>query len=410
MPNNQLKIIKLVSEKKKEIIKFTQELVKASSVNPYLPNESFKINRPIEKKVALVIFNKLKEFGLKPKLISALKNRPNVFCKIGENKNPSLIFNGHMDTVSVGNSSEWKVNPFSAAIIKNKLFGRGALDMKANLAAMVFATGIISELKPRGSLIFTAVVDEEPGAYSEIGTKYLLKKGLNADACIVGEPGMKKICIGTKGGYRFKIIVKGEAVHTGTSAWEKKEKGANAVTMMAKILLILENLKFTYKKVKIFKNKKMVITPGTLIQGGLGINIVPDYCEATVDIRLLPAQNKRQIKKEIFNSINKLKIERSKIKIEIQDLMFVPSVYINPTEKIVEVLKNNSKAILKKEPQIGVGGPWCDAHFFIEKGIPTICGFGSEGDNVHGANEFVFIASIIKTCQIYILTAVDFLN
>jgi acetylornithine deacetylase/succinyl-diaminopimelate desuccinylase-like protein len=71
--------------------------------------------------------------------------------------------------------------------------------MKSSLATMIFAMKVLSEFNLKGNLIFTAVVDEEPSAYSEIGTKYLLKQGLKGDACIVGEPRTKKVCIGCKG-------------------------------------------------------------------------------------------------------------------------------------------------------------------------------------------------------------------
>lgn len=404
------KIIDKIEKSKAEIIKFSQTLIKAKSPNPHSPNESWKINKPIEKEVAELISNKLKEFGLKPKFVSALSNRPNVVCSLKKSGKPTLIFNGHMDTVPIGDESKWEYSPFSAKIIDNKLYGRGSLDMKSSLAAMIFAMKVLSEFDLKGNLIFTAVVDEEPGAYSEIGTKYLLKQGLKGDACIVGEPGTKKICIGCKGGYRLKIITKGESMHTGTSSWERKEKGINAVTKMARILLALENLKLKYKPVKIFKGRKSVVTPGTLIKGGSGINIVPDYCEATVDIRLMPGQTKESIKKEILHCIEKLKQKDTQVKAEIQDLIFVPSVYISENEKIVKILKENVNFVLGRHPEIGPAGPWCDAHFLIKKGIPTICGFGPDGENQHAVNEFVYINSIIQVCKIYSLTAFNFLK
>ena len=226
MDKIKLKIITEIEKSKAEIIKFSQELIKAKSPNPYQPNESWKVNEPIEKEVAKLIFNKLKEFGLKPKFVSALSNRPNVVCSLKKKGRSTSIFNGHMDTVPVGDENKWKYPPFSAKIVDNKLYGRGSLDMKSSLAAMIFAMKVLSKLNLKGNLIFTGVVDEEPGAYSEIGTKYLLKYGLKGDACLVGEPGTKKICIGCKGGYRLKIITKGESAHTGSGSWERKEKGS----------------------------------------------------------------------------------------------------------------------------------------------------------------------------------------
>jgi len=410
MENIKQKIINEIEKQKDEIINFAQKLVRTKSVNPYTPEISSKINEPIEKEVAKLIYEKLKEFGLKPRYVSVLPNRPNVVCSLKNNGNPTLILNGHMDTVSIGNEKDWKVNPFSSKIIDGNLYGRGAYDMKASLAAMIFTLKVLSELDLSGNLIATFVVDEEAGACSEIGTKYLLEHRIKGDACIICEPGTKKICIGTKGGYRFKLISKGESISTGSSKWERKEKGNNAAINMANILLELEKLELDYKESRLFKDRKPVITPGTLIKGGSGINIVPDYCEATVDIRLMPGQTKEQVKSKIFNCIEKLKRKDPKINIEIQDLIFVPSVYISKNEKIVKILEENAKIILGRKPEIGVAGSWCDAHFFIQKGIPTICGFGPDGDNFHGINEFAYVDSIIQVTKIYSLTAYDFIK
>lgn len=410
MQPTKSQIIREIEKSKGDIIKFAQRLVMAKSVNSFLSHESWKMNKSIEKEVAKLIYNKLKEFGLKPKYIGALSNRPNVVCQLGNSGKPVLIINGHMDTVAAGDISKWKYPPFLGKVANGKLYGRGGADMKSALAAMVFVMRILSKFKTKGSLIFAAVVDEEPGACSEIGTKYLLKKGLKADACIVGEPGINKICIGTKGGYRIKIITRGESTHAGSSEWERKEEGINAVTKMAKILLALEELKLKYRPINIFKNRKPVITPGALIEGGTGANIVPDYCEAIVDIRLMPEQTKEKVKSEIRNCIKKLQQKDPQIKAEIQDLMFVPPVYISKDEKIVKILKKNAEFILKREPRIGVSGPWCDAYFFIERNIPAICGFGPEGKNIHGIDEFVYVKSVIQANKIYALTAAEFLG
>jgi acetylornithine deacetylase/succinyl-diaminopimelate desuccinylase family protein len=398
-----------ISEENKELINFLRELVQAKSVNPYTPEESWKISEPIEKEVASLIYEKLKDFGLKPKFVYAFKNRPNVVCSLKNKGKPTLFFNSHMDTVDVGNMSKWKFNPFSAKIVDNKLFGRGAADAKGGLAAMVFAMKKLIEYKNGidGNVIFTASVDEEPGACSRIGTKLLLDKGLKGDACIIGEPGSKKIAIGHRGVYRFKIITYGEAASTGTSEWERKKKGINAVTKMAKILLALENLKLKYRHSKIFPNRTPVITPGTIIKGGDAINVVPDKCEALCDVRLLPGQTKEKVKKQIVDCILKLQRKDSWIKFKIQDLAYVPSVYISKDERIVKVLKKVARSILKKDLKVEGAGPCSDAYLFINKNIPTVM-FGPNGRNVHAENEFVFIDSIIKTCEIYTKVALEF--
>ena len=85
----------------------------------------------------------------------------------------------------------------------------------------------------------------------------------------------------------------------------------------------------------------------------------------------------------------------------------IPNFYC---PEIVKILKENATSILDKEPEIGPAGPWCDAHFLINKGILTICGFGPDGENQHAINEFVYTNSIIQVCKIYALTAFDFLK
>jgi len=123
-----------IQKEDKQLIEFLQELVQINSVNPYTPEESQKVEEPIEKEVANAIYEKLKEFGLKPKFVSAIKNRSNIVCSLKKKGKPVLIFNAHMDTVDVGDRQKWKFDPFSAKIVGKKLFGRGALDAKAALA------------------------------------------------------------------------------------------------------------------------------------------------------------------------------------------------------------------------------------------------------------------------------------
>src|SRR4030042_3405959 len=181
MNKDQQKIIQVIENNSKKLIEFTQTLIKIKSVNPYTPDISSMIDKPIEKEVAQSIFDKLSSFGLEPKFQADLPNRPNVICPLKKQGSPVLILNGHMDTVSAGDKTKWKYPPFSGKIKGNKLFGRGSFDMKTSLAAMAFAMKALKDISLKGNVIFTAVVDEEPGAYSKIGTEYLLKKGLNGD-------------------------------------------------------------------------------------------------------------------------------------------------------------------------------------------------------------------------------------
>lgn len=387
-----------------EQIKFLQKLVKTKSSNPFTPENSLS-DTPIELKVAKLIKNKLEEIGLSPKFKGISLNRPNVICEIKGDGEKTLILNGHMDTIVP--PENYTFNPYSGEIKDNKLFGVGSTDMKASLAIFVFvAKALVSlNLKLKGNLILTFVVDEEPGAYSKYGTQYLLDQGLKGDAAIVAEPGNKKICIGHRGGYRFKLTTFGESVHTGTSEWEKKEKGKNAITEMAKIIQLLQDLKIPFSSSAIFPNREPVFSFPTIITGGKSINLIPDRCEAYGDVRLLPSNAAQQIKQLISE-----KLAGKNIKYKLKDILSVPAVEISQEEEIVKLLSKHSQQILAHQPVLEGSGPWNDGWMFIGRGIPTVCGFGPDGENVHSKDEFVYLNSIKQVTEIYLRTIIDFLK
>ena len=405
--NIKLKIIEEIEKSKKEQIEFLQKLVQTSSVNPNMsdPTKSSPYD-PIELEVAELIFNKLKEIGLSPKYEGISSSRPNVVCEFGkkEKEKKTLIFNGHMDTVPP--VREWDFGPFFGAIQNGKLYGSGVLDMKSALCCYIFMakTLLKFEKELNGKICLQFVIDEEPMAASHFGTRYLLEKGYVGDAAIIGEPGTYKITIGNRGGHRFKIEVFGESVHTGSREWEQKKEGLNAVLEMDKVINALQNLKFPAKEYPVFPGRKNVLTFPTIINGGKAINIVPDSCIAFGDTRILPGITKEFMEKEIRKRIDKLGV-----KYKLTPIVYVPAVFIKPTESIVEILKNNTKQILKREPITEGSGPWSDMWMFIDKGIPAI-NFGCDGKGMHSKNEYVEIQSVIDATKIYALTALDFLK
>jgi len=404
--NNKIKekIIAEIEKFKNEEIKFLQALVQTSSVNPNMgdPTKSSPYD-PIEIEVAELIFKKLKEIGLSPKFESVSPSRPNVVCEFGKGK-ITLIFNGHMDTVPPPGGYDF--NPFLGFVKSGKLYGAGALDMKSALCCYVYMAKVLLkyEKELKGKICLQFVIDEEPMAASHFGTRYLLEKGYTGDAAIIGEPGTRKITIGNRGGYRFKIEVFGDAVHTGSREWEQKKKGKNAILEMTKVINSLQDFEFPAEQHPVFPGRKNVLTFPTLITGGKAINVVPDSCVAFGDTRILPGITKEFMEKEIKKRIDKLEV-----KYKLTPVVYVPSVFIKPEEKIVKILKDNTLQILKKEPIVEGSGPWSDMWMFIDKGIPAV-NFGCDGEGMHDKNEYVELKSVIEVTKIYALTALDFLN
>jgi succinyl-diaminopimelate desuccinylase len=406
--NKEDRLKKQIERNFSDQVFFLQSLIQTKSANPFTPEKSDP-QAPIELEVAKLIENKLQEFGLKPKRIALFPaERPNIVAKIkGQSGHRSLIFNGHMDTIMP--ASDYTFNPYSGLVKNGKIFGVGSADMKASLACFIFMAKALKDLKIklRGDLILTFVIDEEPGASSEFGTNYLLNQGLKGSAAIVAEPRTDKIAIGCRGGYRFKITTFGQATHTGMEDWEKKRRGHNAVLDMAEIISALKDLSLPLILSPNFPGVKSVFTFPTIINGGTAINIVPERCEAYGDVRLLPKNTPRQIKNLI---LKKLKPLRKKINFKLEDIVIVPGVEIKANERIVRVLLKNAQNVLGKTPEIRGARPWDDSWMFIRRGIPTICGFGPDGDGIHGKDEYAELESIKKVTEIFTRTVIDYLG
>src|SRR5260370_38952364 len=142
-----------------------------------------------------------------------------------------------MDTVE---PSDYTRDPWGGQIEEGRLLRVGAADAKAQIAAFIYAAYALQrlDLNVGGHLTLAFVVDEESGACSPYGTKYLLEQGLlDGDAAIVGEPGNQMIAIGHRGLYRFRLTTYGEATHTGIRACEQGIQGNNAFLAMARVYL-----------------------------------------------------------------------------------------------------------------------------------------------------------------------------
>ena len=380
---------------RKEIINFTQKLIQIPSVEG------------LETKVCQLIEKKLAKYGFKGQYFGEDKERLNFIVRLkGENSSRILLFNGHTDVVSSGDESKWQYAPFSAKLVNNKIYGRGAADMKGGLVSLVLTAILLKEskIKLNGDIVFAFTANEENAQSEGTGVQYLLKKNLlKANVCIVAEPKTNYINIGSRGVYRFSIKTIGRSWHTGRI----RDVGTNAVLKMAKVLLALDKYKLKYRVHRYFPPPK--ISAGTVICGGTTINVVPDECESLVDIRLSFGQTKQSVKRDLNLLFQKLKKKDKKLKIKIKEMLYVPPAIINENHEIVSLLQKYAKEILCFSPQLKVTGPAGDSNFLINKGIPAVM-FGPNGENFHSENEFVEIESIFQVAEIFTQTAIEYLK
>lgn len=383
-----------IESHQKNLITFLQKLVQTSSQNDI---DSLEL-------IVKVVSQELKKFGFKPISIGDKKTLSILcFCN-SESKGKKLWLDAPLDTVSIGDKRKWKYPPLSGKIINGKLYGRGSGDCKAGIAIFVYVAAAIFQSKGKinGQLILTFDSGEQSGDF--IGMRNILKKGIKADACIIGYPGTEEIAIGSRGFLRLNITTLGKSAHAGA----RYNVGVNAISKMIKLTQALEKLKMRYKKTSLFKfGPKLTVSQ---IEGGQAINIVPDQCNIKVDIRLVPSQTKETVMRDIESLLKKLKKDDHQFQYELQPYLYEPPFQTSVNSKIVKILKNNAQKILNKKVKLIASGASNVGNIIRNRGIDTISGFGVDGDNFHSENEFIFVNSIIPVVKIYIKTILDFLK
>lgn len=371
----------------KDIIDFIQKLVSTPSVNGI--NNEVEIINCIEAEVV--------KLGLPYKIYSKDSNHPNIF--VGENfsKKEGLLFIAHVDTAGVGDESKWTHKPFGGEIFENKLYGRGAIDNKSGIAISLYTLKSLADKGKLSSAKFIGVSDEECGADSVFGARYLLDQGLQAKSAVYTYSGNDVITIGHRGQVKLWINVKGESAHSGSSSWQNGTRGASAINALNEFLTELNkfNMDGTHEAFPNYTFKQTVL----YIEGGNTTSLVPDKARCLIDARLLPIHKND----EYIEHVTKLtkSFETEKVKFDIDVDTNLPAAFIKNDEKIVTVLKTLTKEILNVDPEVRGCGPANEGYMFIKSNIPTICGFGVSGDGMHSKDEYLAIDSVSKTLEIY---------
>jgi len=387
------KIRELAQRYNQPLVEFCQELVRTPSVN----------GKDFEREISQLVADRAKKLGLPQELKALDEDRPNVFVGTNFDQKAGLLFVAHLDTVSIGDETKWKHRPFGAEIEDGKLFGRGAIDCKAGIALSIYSLKILHDLGQPDIAKFAGVVDEESGADSKLGARFLLDKGLNAQGAIYTYPGIETVTIGHRGLVRLWIEAQGEAAHTGSKSWQDGTKGANAIEALARFINGLSEITIPGSH-EVFPGYTFKHTP-TIVQGGSGESTVPDRAKVLVDARLLPNHDNEAYIQVIKDLVEKL--GGGKVKFDVQVKTNIPGVAISPDEKIVQILKKLDEEVMGIKPEIRGSGPASEGYMFVKAGIPTICGFGAEGDGVHSADEFLKLESLPKILEMYVRAAIE---
>jgi len=282
------------------------------------------------------------------------------------------------------------------------MYGRGVADSKIGIAIFCYLAKELSDNSEfKGNIILGFDANEQSGEYSGIRDIIKTQKP-KADVCILGYQGVDEISIGMRGWLRLKIITKGESAHTGS----REKRGNNAIHQMADVITALRKLNPEGKKELFFEYGSAFNV--SLIEGGTSINIVPDECEISIDIRFLPSQSKQEIMSKIEKALKELKNKNSNIHYEIEFLRCESPFLTNPKDKFVKLLQQNAEAELKTKIPLVTSGAGSVGSVITELKMPIINSFGCRCDNVHSSNEWVDITTVSKVFDIYRKTILGF--
>ena len=333
--------------------------------------------------------------GLRAELQPTEGDRPNVLARVENGPGPTLLLNGHVDTVLAVRG--WSCDPWQGRREGDRFYGLGACDMKSGVAAALLATRALARRRDlwRGGVIFTSVVDEE--AYS-IGARALVALGLRADACVVTESSFERPALGSVGKVLVRGDVTGKAAH---ATWP--EEGVNAAVEAARLVTRLDGLPLGH-------HPRLTASQCVLsLQSGNDqyVITVPERARFTLNRHIVPGETGEGVLAELRALADSL---GSPARFDFAiDPPYYPPWEIAPDHPLVRQFAGAYEVELGRPPEFGYQG-FGDANLFAaDLGIPTIQ-FGPHGAGFHQADEWVDLPSIGATVRVLLRLALEVLR
>lgn len=396
------KLLADVAQAQERLVSTLQDLVRFPTVNP--PGNE----RAHQEYVAA----RLQEMGLEVQIAAVDPERPNIVALLpgaGGGKN-LLHYAGHADVVEIGDESQWDYPPFGGEVHDGWLYGRGAVDHKAPIAASLIAleTLIKNDIRLSGDILFMVPVDEEKG--STIGTKFLLDQGLlHGDMGVYASAGfLDEVLIACGGSLVFEITVLGGPPQNSWGAL-----GVNAFEKAATLVLALQNLAFD--KINPFwqpefndalKPTRTGILTVTGMMGGQAYTGTPHSCLIRGGRRLIPNETLDEAKGQIEAVLGAISQNDPDFKAEIAYLTGVHGINTPRDDPLVMAVEQAIEDI-GLEPRIGGSSGGFDARWIVDKlDLPFVSyGAGWNGPDgklcLHAPNEAISIENLVGMAKAY---------
>lgn len=334
----------------------------------------------------------------------AAPQRSNLVARLpGRGEKPALLMCAHLDTVPPG-SAAWSFDPLSGHVGDGRIHGRGALDTKGSLAAMALALVALSRAGrvPAGDLILLATVDEESGG---LGAKTYVESGgmRGVGAVVIGEPTSLDLVIAHRGALWLDITAHGKAAHGAMP-----QEGINAILPLAALLRRVANHPFPY-------DPHPLLAPPTInvgtIAGGTKINMVPDECRASVDIRTVPGQSHATVREEILRMAEAEAAAVPGLRFEFEVANDKPPLVTAPDAPLVQLAQRVSAQVLGRNPQLR-GAPYLTDGSLLAGATATpaiVCGPGLQ-QMAHQVDEFLAVDELVRAFHFYTALAAAYLQ
>jgi acetylornithine deacetylase/succinyl-diaminopimelate desuccinylase-like protein len=351
-----------------DLIDLLSRLVSIDSVNPSLVPGGAG-----EERIAAFIADWARDSGLEAEVLEETPGRPSVLVRArGTGGGRTLLLCGHIDTVNVEGMSE----PHTPRVEGDRLYGRGAYDMKAGVAAALMACREAAARGLAGDVVVAAVADEE---HASLGVQEALR-AVSADAAVVTEPTELEVAVAHKGFIWAEIEVTGRAAHG-----SRPHLGVDAIVKAGPVLTALGELDR-----ELAAREHPLLGRGSVhastISGGVEMSSYPAQCVIGVERRTLPGETAAGVEAELEALLDRCRAADPELEVEKRMGLVREPFEVDQEAEIVRAVK----AAAGDSRPIGGASYWADSAFIAAAGIPTVL-FGPGGEGAHAHVEWVSI-------------------
>lgn len=372
-----------------DLIELLSGLVAIDSVNP-----SLVAGGAGEREIAAFVAGWARASALEVEVLEDTRGRPSVVVRApGAGRGRTLLLCAHTDTVGV----EGMADPHTARVQGDRLYGRGAYDMKAGLAAALLACREAAALGLAGDIVVAAVADEE---HASLGVQEALRE-LRADAAIVTEPTELELVVAHKGFVWAEVEITGRAAHG-----SRPHLGVDAIVKAGPILTAVAELdRALGDRTHPLLGRGSV--HASLIEGGTELSSYPARCVVGLERRTLPGETAGDVEGELASLLDVCRAADAELVVAQRTLLVREPFEVASDEEIVDVVRAAAAEVLPAAPVIGGASYWADAAFIAAAGIPTVM-LGPGGEGAHAAEEWVSIDDTVAVARTLVGVAARF--